>query len=496
MGIIRFKRNLLTLLAICICVFANSQQPADSLLYYLEMATKSNPQVLQKFNEYQAAMQKVPQAGGLNDPELSIGVFLSPMEIAGGKQVADIRLMQMFPWFGVLKSAKDEMSLMARAKYQAFLDSKYQVYYEVEMTWYELYKIQEKIRISEENIELLRAIERISLAKFKAGNVGGKATSFGLNNNSGNVSQSSYSTSSGMNSMEGNSSASAGLSSGGMQSGSMSSPAVGTGLTDIYSIQIEIGDMENTIATLKNQKKTISARFNSFMNRPPDILISLPEHLVTETLEISLLSIKDSIQKNNPMLVMLKYEQQSIDARINMVSRMSYPMVGLGVNYSVVSKSEMSGSPMNGSDMIMPMVTATLPIYRKKYKATRSEAEFMRESANQTYQAASNTLQNECFEAMQLYEDSKRQMLLYERQSQLAQNTLDILIKRFSSDEAGLADVLKMRQQIIQYKFKSLEAFADYNTAVAWVKKLMAYQCRLVKKAHENLPATDYSRGS
>ena len=63
-------------------------------------------------------MQKVPQVGSLPDPELSLGVFLSPMELVSGNQVADIRLMQMFPWFGVLKNAKDEMSLMANAKYE------------------------------------------------------------------------------------------------------------------------------------------------------------------------------------------------------------------------------------------------------------------------------------------------------------------------------------------------------------------------------------------
>ena len=56
---------------------------------------------MQRYFEYQAALQKVPQVGGLPDPELNLGVFLSPMELVEGKQVADIRLMQMFPWFGV-----------------------------------------------------------------------------------------------------------------------------------------------------------------------------------------------------------------------------------------------------------------------------------------------------------------------------------------------------------------------------------------------------------
>ena len=91
----------------------------DSLYSYLEIAAKNNPTVLQRYYEYQAALQKVPQVSSLPDPTINVGVFLKPMELVAGNQVADIQLMQMFPWFGVLKNAKDEMSLMANAKYES-----------------------------------------------------------------------------------------------------------------------------------------------------------------------------------------------------------------------------------------------------------------------------------------------------------------------------------------------------------------------------------------
>ena len=134
---------------------------------YLEISAKNNPIVLQKYAEYQAALQKVPQVSSLPDPDISLGVFIKPMELLGGNQVADIRLMQMFPWFGVLKNAKDEMSLMAKAKYELFHDSKLQVFYDVQRTWFELHKIREDIRISEKNIDILHTLERLALVKFK-----------------------------------------------------------------------------------------------------------------------------------------------------------------------------------------------------------------------------------------------------------------------------------------------------------------------------------------
>jgi len=107
------------------------------------------------------------------------------------------------------------------------------------------------------------------------------------------------------------------------------------------------------------------------------------------------------------MLGMLQFEKQSLEARKQMVTRMGYPMVGLGVNYSLINKSGMSTSPMNGKDMVMPMITATLPIYRKKYRAMRDEADFLKSANSQNYTATANSLQIEYYQAMQLYRDSE-----------------------------------------------------------------------------------------
>src|ERR1035437_10039851 len=168
-------KNLL--LITCLLVISLSSYSQDSLIYYLGSAAKNNPTVLQKFAEYQASLQKVPQVGSLPDPDISLGVLLTPMELIGGKQVADIRLMQMFPWFGVLKNAKDEMSLMAKAKYESFRDAKLQVFFDVQSKWYELQKVKQNIRISEKNIELLHTIERLAIVRFKAVSTGNSTTS-------------------------------------------------------------------------------------------------------------------------------------------------------------------------------------------------------------------------------------------------------------------------------------------------------------------------------
>jgi outer membrane protein TolC len=278
--------------------------------------------------------------------------------------------------------------------------------------------------------------------------------------------------SSGMQTMGSNSVTNSGATSNQSPAASMGSTASSSGLADLYRIQIEIGDLENNIALLRSLQSTIIARFNSYLNRPVQTAVAIIDTLKPDTLNFSLLAVSDSMLRNNPMLGMLQYEQQSLDARKKMVTRMGYPMVGLGVNYSLINKSAMSTSPMNGKDMIMPMVALTLPIYRKKYKAMQAEATLMKSATAQNYTATANSLQTEYYQAIQLYQDAQRRIKLYSNQYTLAKSSLDIMLKSFETSGSGLTDVLRIRQQTLEYEFKQVEAVVDYNTATAWLRRL------------------------
>ncbi|MEI8272702.1 MAG: TolC family protein [Paludibacter sp.] len=462
-----FKYIILSLIILpLVSVFSQS----DSLMHYLEIATKNNPTVLQRYNEYQAALQKVPQVGSLPDPQLEMGVFLSPMELMAGYQVADIKLMQMFPWFGVIKNAKDEMSLMAKGKYELFRDAKLQVYYDVQRTWFDLYRVRQNIRISEKNVELLKTIERLTLVKFRSGSSASSAVS-GSKMSGGNapaVSSGSF----GMNTMGGSTGGSSPtVSSSGLSS--MGSSSGASGLSEVYQIQIEAASLEDNIVYLKNEEQVAVVRFNSLLNRPLKTSVATVELLQVEPLDISYLSVNDSMFTHNPMLGMLSYEQQSLKARTKMQKQMGLPMVGVGLNYSVISKSEMSTSPMNGQDMIMPMLTVTLPIYRKKYNAMQAETNFLKTASEQNYQATVNMLQTQYYEALQQYNDAARRLKLYDSQSQLAKKSLDISIKTFSSSASGLSDILRIRQQLLDYELKQLETVVEFNKAEALIKRLI-----------------------
>jgi outer membrane protein TolC len=216
------------------------------------------------------------------------------------------------------------------------------------------------------------------------------------------------------------------------------------------------------------------ALFNTYLNRPVTTPVFTYENIAVDSFDLSLASVSDSILRNNPMLGMLDFEKQSLEARQKMITKMGYPMVGLGLNYSLISKTQFPmGLPsMNGKDMIMPMVVVTLPVYRKKYNAMRDESELLKTATAQSYEATTNTLQAEYYQAVQLYQDSKRRIKLYANQYQLASKSFDLMLKSFSVSTSELTDVLRLRQQTLDYELKQVEAVADFNIAIAWLKRL------------------------
>jgi hypothetical protein len=125
--------------------------------------------------------------------------------------------------------------------------------------------------------------------------------------------------------------------------------------------------------------------------------------------------------------------------------------------------------------MIMPMVTATLPIYRKKYRAMQAEAELMKSANSQNYEATGNALQTEYYQAMQLYQDAGRRVKLNSEQQLLASKSLNIMMKSFAASGSGLTDILRLRQQTLDYDYRHMEAIADSNIAIAWLKRLAAF---------------------
>lgn len=446
---------------------------AQSLDDYLKIAAENNPGLKSKFYSFQASLEKVPQVGALPDPQLSFGIFIEPMQRFMGNQVAEISLMQMFPWFGTLSAAEDEATAMAKAKYEEFNEAKTMLFYEVKANWYALYLLQKEISITEENIEILQTLEEIAISRLKSGRVNGADGSSGSGRMpKDKTSGTSGSTSGNMGGMNQGKTSSGTPSGGGrMESMDNSGMSGGSSMVDVLRVQIEINELKNNLALLNDSKQPLLVQFNKLLNRPGKEFISIPDSITAVSLPAPIADMPDSIRLNNPMLKMLQREEESHLAHEKMSRKMGFPMIGLGLQYSIFQQRP--GNMMTAKNMIMPMATISLPIWRNKYDASIREAELLHHSTGLRKDEADNQLMVGYEEAIKDFKDAERRFELYKQQSILAQQTLELITVSYTTAGTNFEEVLRMQQQLLDYRLRSLDAVVDQNIAVAMLERLM-----------------------
>lgn len=472
------------------------QQP-DSLNHYLEQAARNNPQINSDFMLYKASLEKIPQAGAFPDPELEIGFLFKPMETLMGKQVADFTLMQMFPWFGTRKAARSEASEMARMAYEKFRDSRNTLWYEVKAQWYQLANLSEQYKTTKNNIALLKQLEQLALNRFSAPSAQGTQSPAPTSSASGNSQPAQSSSGTAMSGMDGmGSSASAAATSSpsatspsssasGMSGMGTSSMSVASGgMSDVLRIQMERAELEDNLKNLGSLRLVAEAQFNSLLNRPSRTPVAVPDSLQQLAFHLDEQQLMDSIFTRNPMLTMIDAEADAYRAKAKMDRRMSYPMIGIGLQYSLINKMDhpIGMADMNGKDMVMPMVKISLPLFRRKYNAQQRESENYWRASELKRDNVQNQLHTEYISTRQQLEDAARKLDLYSRQYDLSLSTWRLIVREFSAGRQSLTDVIQVERQMLDYKLKKSEAVAAYNTSVAAIEKLISTSITLDDK--------------
>lgn len=462
-------------------------QQADSLSWYLEIAARNNPLVNSNFALYKASLEKIPQAGAYEDPELDIGVFVKPMETLSGKQIADFTLMQMFPWFGTRKAARNEATEMSRMAYEQFREVRNNLFYEVKSQWYQLCNLNEQYKNTQANLALLEQLEKLALNRYSAPSANAPAST--VTPITGNAVTPPASNGSSMDNMGGMGSGTQAAPQGSpagnssmqkMASGPMGS-SMGTGsssgtMSDVLRIQIEKAELQNNLELIVSNRTAAEARFNALLNRRQDMKVAVPDSLQQLYFLIDDQAMTDSIMIANPMLSMLEAEANAYRAKAEMDKKMSYPMFGIGLQYSLVGKSNnsMVMDNMNGMDMVMPMFKISIPIFRKKYQAQQKESRHYRQASELKYENTLNQLQSEYQTVKQQLADASRKIALYQKQQELSLSTWQLIVREFSAGTTSLTDVIQVERQLLDYRLKKSEAIAEYNTRIAGIEKLVA----------------------
>ena len=461
-------RNLISPF-VCLVLFLWTETQtlhAQTLEDYLLQAVENNPGLKAAYARYQATAEQVNQAS-LPDPELQVGAFIRPMERFMGNQTADFRLMQMFPWFGMLSTQKEEAYHMGQAEYQLFLEEKNRLFFEVKSTWNKLLLLQGEQQLAQENLDYLMKYETLALMQYQAGNsIDLPSTSF----RPAKDSSSSTSPMSGMGGatptpMQGSASSSSAMSPLPMAGSS-------SGLTAILQIRLQIKELESTLQQLEANKEVLRYQFQQLLNRPMEADLVLPTTWERAQLPLAKQDYLEKIKESNPMLGMFASEQMAFTQQAKMAKLEGKPMLGAGVNYMAFTYRLENGMPMGGEDMVMPMVTLSLPIYRKKISSKIKQADYLKNGAAMQQEETTNQLTLQWASAFRDWEESERLLNLYEAQVALVEQQLQVMETTFAGGNLALAEVLQTQQLLLDYRSKKLNALYQQHQSLAQLDAL------------------------
>ena len=393
---------------IALILFSGLGSQAQTLDEYFKIAAGNNPGLLSQYREFEAALQKVPQVSSLPDPSISFGYFISPVETRVGPQQARFSLTQMFPWFGTLKAQGDAATLMAEAKYQSFLDAKNKLYYEVSAAYFPLYELKEWIKIEENNIAILESYKTISNSKFKNGN--------------------------------------------------------GT-LVDVLRVDIMLKEAKTTLGILNKKEKPLMASFNKLLNRDEMQPVTITDNIVVEPVLSGY--NKDAFIVDHPLMNSIDLKTKASEASERAAIKQGFPKLGLGLDYVMVGERTDMTLVDNGKDVLMPMLTVTLPIFRGKYKAAVKEAQLMQESYSFQKKEIANSL-NSNYE-MALFDIRQQTDLvsLFDEQIEESKQALNLLYTAYGNSGKDFEEVLRMQQQLLKYDKLKITALSQYRIAMA-----------------------------
>ncbi|MBL6447146.1 TolC family protein [Fulvivirga sp. 29W222] len=393
-------RNYLIHIAfICVTIPALAQDPLEG---YLNVAVENNPGLKARYAEFEAELEKIPQVKSLQEPSLSFGYFISPVETRVGPQRAKLSLSQMFPWFGTLRERGNVAALQAEASYIQFIDAREKLFEQVRTQYYQLWETHKLIALEKENLEILKTYEKMAQTRF--------GTSEGR-------------------------------------------------LSSVFRVQLEQKQVTTSLEILKSRIAPLESVFLRLIgNEPYGKGVEVSDSI---SLPVGMPIVRRDSLMNHPNIKFYELQKASAIKSKRVAEKSAYPSIGAGIDYVVVGKRTDMSVTDDGKDVLMPMATISIPLRRKKYKAAVKEAEFKEEQFQFEKENVRNSLTSQWDLAMYEVQSAMSEMKLYKEQLEIAERTLELTLSDYTNDLEDFEQILEEQQRLIQFERSYYKAYKE-----------------------------------
>lgn len=395
------KSHIKSVIFLCFLIFVlkgNAQQ----LDVLINEALDNNPEI-QKFElQYKRVSEKVNEVNTVPNTEFGVGYFVSEPETRTGAQRFKVSAKQMLPWFGNISARENYVSSLADVKYEDIVIAKRKLMSSVSQSYYRLYANKAKQKVLTENINLLETYETMALTSVEVG----KASA-----------------------------------------------------VDVLRLQMRQNEMQQLKDVLQQQFLAEQTNFNNLLNRGNDVTVNVVDSLMIPSEDFDITFEKLVL---HPELLKFDKLYQSIEQSELLNQKESSPMIGFGLDYINVSERPDMNFSDNGKDIVMPMVSVSIPIFNKKYKSISKQNELEQQEINYQKQERLNSLKTVLDKAINDRISARISHKTAIKNLKQAKDAEQILIKSYETGTIDFNDVLDIQELQLKFQINQIESVKGY----------------------------------
>ncbi|MCI0499129.1 MAG: TolC family protein [Planctomycetales bacterium] len=383
--------------------------PSSTLEDYLAYAALNNAGLEAAFYRWKAALDQIPQARALPDPDITYGKYVRQSDMQMNQEVG---IMQMFPWFGTIEARTDAAYANAQAARQELEAAKLELYRQVKKEFHEFLYLKESIDIAEQNLELIKHFEQVALTRY----------------------------------------------------------AVSTGThPDIIRAQIELARLDEILVSLRELKKPQVARLNALLNPPAQVNLEWPQKPPFNKPDISYAQLIDILKKKNPQLVGLDWMIESAKNEIKLAEKRNYPDIGIGVEWTAFDNS----ADNSGRDAVAMIFKINLPLWHDSYQAAERQARATASSIKRKKTDTANALAAEVAGVLYDLEESQRKITLYEDIIPKAEQLVNASETAYKAGTVDFLSLIDSQRMLLQYNLDYQRVLTDNQQRLAELEALV-----------------------
>jgi cobalt-zinc-cadmium efflux system outer membrane protein len=295
-------------------------------------ALEKNPLVRAANQEWQAALERVPQAKSLPDPMVSYSRFGSSIETRLGPQRNKISLSQSIPFFGKLSLKGRIAERGASVLEEQFNRARAEVILEVKVSYYMLYWLDNVIQISQEEREVLKRLARITQKKYETGQVNQQ---------------------------------------------------------DVLKAQLEMSKVDDKILSLSQTRKTAASGLNALLNRPPDSPVGMAKEPEIYPFGEDVEMLYQLAEEERPEMRKARRIIEMNEESLRLAKKNYYPDFKIMFDYIDIGGGT-TGQIEDGRDAWMGSIGINIPIWRGKLHAAEAEAALQLKASEERYAEIKN----------------------------------------------------------------------------------------------------------